>query len=203
MLISIVVLFIIACDNTPKQDRTTTAVTATEKSIPTIEEQVKNSLLANLYLREVLTIKGDELYFSFKFDLNSDAGEVPDTYGSHLNFNFKVEEQLIFPKKIAFEEEGFTEEVSARLEHYEGVFTLIAVKDDLLIYNSLKPQRALVLFKDGEQAGALAYYFNGEENPKINEANIYEVIEQAYEEGDMVIEHSRSSMLSTIKEEKL
>lgn len=164
-----------------------------------IERQLKDGLLFEFYKKEIISIKENKLHFSFKFDLNNDGGNVPDTYGMYLNFNFEVGEKLVFPKQIAFEEESFNEEVSARLERYEGLFELVAAKDDLLIYNSLKPQRTLVLFKDKKQTGDLAYYFSGLDDLQMNEENVYEVIHSAYEEGEMVLEHSRSSILSSVE----
>lgn len=202
------IFFLSACNNNSNEtvnedsivkDTITDVEESPIKHFVEIETQLKNGLLFEFYKKEIISIKENKLYFSFKFDLNSDGGNVPDTYGMYLNFNFEAGEKLVFPKQIAFEEESFNEEVSARLERYEGIFELVAAKDDLLIYNSLKPQRTLVLFKDNKQTGDLAYYFSGLDDLQINEENVYEVIHSAYEEGEMVLEHSRSSTLSSVE----
>jgi hypothetical protein len=174
---------------------TTTAVSEAQKSPLSMEEQLKNSLLAEYYAREVVSIKGDELHFAFVFNLANDGGRVPDSYGSNVNFSFKVGEKLVFPESIEFVEKGFSEDPRIRMGRYEGTFKLVETNEEHLIYNSSKPQRTLVLFKAGEGPMELAYYFNGEENPMINENNVEEVIANAYEEGEMVIQHSRSADL--------
>lgn len=178
-----------------KKDTTIVALVSSKSPSVSMEEQLKNSLLAEYHAREVVSIQGEELHFSFIFDLANDGGNVPDTYGSKVSFNFKVGEQLVFPKSIEFKEEGFSEDANIRMAHYTGVFNLVDVNEEYLIYNSSKPQRTLVLFNNGERPMDLTYYFNGEENPMINGANVKEVIANAYEAGEMVIEHSRSSSL--------
>jgi hypothetical protein len=181
----------------PETEIIITVPVGPKENVPvlSIEEQLKTSLLAAYYERGVVSVKEDVLHFAFKFDLNSDGGDAPDTYGSNLTFSFKVGETLTFPENIEFVEDEFSEEDSALWQHYKGRFNLVAATEEVLIYNSSAPQRTLVLFKDGEKTGTLAYYFHGGENPGITAPNIHEVLENTYKEGEMVIEHSISSGL--------
>lgn len=170
--------------------------TTPEKVVVSVEEQLKNGLWAIFYERKVLSFKDNTLFFSFKFDLNSDGGIVPDTYGSYLKFKFEVEDEVTFPEEVSFKEKEFSEAEEMPMMEFEGKFKKVAVSDEFIIYSSLKPVRTLVLLKNNERTGNCAYYFIDDRAKNINGENVYNVIEESYSGGEMTIEHSRSSILA-------
>lgn len=198
-----------ACSNSTEESSVTDSLKDTLKVIPErtsvpIKDQLKNGFLSVFYEKGVVSLQENVLFFAFKFDLNNDGGQVPDTYGSYLKFKFEVENDLVFPEEIPFKEKEFSEEESESvpMTAFDGVFKKVVVNDAFVIYSSLDPYRTLVLLNNSEKTGEYAYYFMGHRAKDINGENVYAMIRDAYSDGEMTVEHARSSALSNHKDQK-
>lgn len=134
---------------------------------------LKKSFLQEIYIRNVVTISNDSLFFKIPFNLHGPDCVAPDCYSTDISFSFKFGDNLIFPKNLPFQEHEngcIDKEI-----HLSGNFKLVEQTDKHIIYHSKQHKRTLVLFSSNEDTETTAFYFTGVEQSKINGTNIYTI----------------------------
>lgn len=162
---------------------------------------LKQSFLAEYYLRNVVKLKHDSVYFNLDFDLHGYDCGAPDCYSTLVKFHFKLGDSLVFPNEIAFKEKetGCIEKES----NLSGKFGLVERTNEVVIYHDEKHLRNLILFSTNKKIPDYAFYIVGMKNEftsanVVNELNKMEL--SADEKGG--ISAFRSTTLTTNEYER-
>lgn len=134
-------------------------------------EILKKSFLHEIYLRNVVSISNDSLFFNIPFNLHGPDCGAPDCYSTEISFTFKLGDTLIFPKNLPFKE--YEHGCIEKETHLTENFILFEQTEKHIIYHSKKHKRTLVLFSSKDFTETTAFYFTGVEQKKINGTNIY------------------------------
>ncbi len=138
------------------------------------DENLKNSLLAELYLRNLVHRNEESLQFNLVFDLHGFDCGAPDCYSTTIKFNIPYANPISFPKTIpfSFAEEGCTidKEISRG-----GIFQLLEESEIGVNYYSKSEKSNLVIQKEGTQTNL--YYFPNTTKGKIQLKSINQFIE--------------------------
>lgn len=141
-------------------------------------EILKNSVLQEAYIKNIVWVKHDTLYFSIQFDLHGFDCGAPDCYSTDLKFNFKLRDSLRFPTKLPFtiQEHGCVKkEINS-----SAVFQLMESDTNFITYHSPSNKSTLVIFKSDDR-GEFIYYFVGVKPETIKGKLVHKIID-AYEE---------------------
>lgn len=150
---------------------------------------VKNSLLQELYLRKLAIIENDSVAVNIYFNLHGPDCGAPDCYSTDLSFKLKLSEELIFPKQLFFQEH---EHGCVVKEHkFAGTFKLQEQTDSMVIYNSKKDRRTLIIFHPSFGQGDHAAYF-ADSKQHIGSKNIKKILSNYADEGEDYPYMSRS-----------
>ncbi|WP_299713602.1 hypothetical protein [uncultured Tenacibaculum sp.] len=135
---------------------------------------LKNSLLAELYLRNLIHKNKEIIEFNLVFDLHGFDCGAPDCYSTTIKFNIPYVNPVSFPKTIpfSFAEEGciMDKEISR-----EGIFQLQEESETGVNYYSKSEKSNLVIEKEGTQTNL--YYFPNTTKGKIQLKSINQFIE--------------------------
>ena len=138
------------------------------------DENLKNSLLAELYLRNLVHRNKEVIEFNLVFDLHGFDCGAPDCYSTTIKFNIPYANPISFPKTIpfSFAEEGciIDKEISR-----EGIFQLQEESETGVNYYSKSEKSNLVIQKEGTQTNL--YYFPNTTKGKIQLKSINQFIE--------------------------
>ena len=156
---------------------------------------VKESFLQEMYIRNVVAVSNDSLFFNIPFNLHGPDCGAPDCYSTDISFNFRLGNTLIFPKTLPFDEheQGCVD----KEKRFKGSFQLVEQTDKHIIYHSIKHRRTLVLFRSNKDNGTTAYYFTGVGQNRINGTNLYSITKDYNEEDRNSIYPFTSWILST------
>lgn len=142
---------------------------------------LKESLLQELYIRDVARTDGDSLFIKLPFDLHGMDCIAPDCYRTDVSFGFKLGDTLRFPKQMQFHEHEYG--CVGNETRIAGFFQLKEQDTNYVIYHSAKYNRTLVLFKKMEK-GTYAYYFTKVGPGRINGKNVYTITDNYNEEDE-------------------
>ena len=155
------------------------------------DENLKNSLLAELYLRNLIHRNKEVIEFNLVFDLHGFDCGAPDCYSTTIKFNIPYVKPVSFPKTIlfSFEEEGCTidKEISR-----EGIFQLQEESEIGVNYYSKSEKSNLVIQKEGTRTNL--YYFPNTTKGKIQLKSINQFIESI----DEISEESKVPYTSVV-----
>jgi hypothetical protein len=155
---------------------------------------VKESLLQELYIRDVATVTNDSVFITIPFNLHGLDCGAPDGYSTDVSFSFKLSDPLLFPQTVVFREHehGMVEKET----NLAGNFQLIEQNAKHVIYHSPQYKRTLVLFAKPE-SGTFAFYFTGVGKNRINGTNVYHIMDDYSEEKKNSIYPFTSTVLKT------
>lgn len=152
-------------------------------------EILKNSVLQEAYIKNIVWVKHDTLYFSIQFDLHGFDCGAPDCYSTDLKFNLKFRDSLRFPNKLPFtiHEHGCVKkEINS-----SAVFQLMESDTNFITYHSSSNKSTLVIFKS-DNRGEFIYYFVGVKPETIKGKLVHKIIEVYEEENPKSIAPYRS-----------
>lgn len=143
-------------------------------------EILKNSILQEAYIKNIVWTKNDTLFFSISFDLHAFDCIAPDCYSTDLKFNFKFKDSLRFPDKLPFtiHEYGCVEKEI----NLSGVFQLMESDKNFITYHSERHKSTLIIFRSDNRKETI-YYFVGV-GPNTIKRNLVDKIIDAYDEED-------------------
>ncbi|SNR16507.1 hypothetical protein [Tenacibaculum jejuense] len=138
------------------------------------DENLKNSLLAELYLRNLVHRHENTLGFNLVFDLHGFDCGAPDCYRTIIKFKIPYAAPISFPKTIPFSfiEEGcgIEKEISRT-----GIFQLQEESEIGVNYYSKSEQSNLIIQKEDTQTKL--YYFPNIKEGKIQLKSLNQFIE--------------------------
>lgn len=160
---------------------------------------IKESFLQEMYIRNVVSVSKDSLFFLIPFDLHANDRIAPDCYQTDVSFSFRLGDSLKFPEELQFRENehGCVKNETTIV----GLFQLKEQSKDRIIYHSGKYKRTLVLFRSNKESGAYAFYFTKVGPDKINGKNVYKIMKDFNEEDKNSIYPYTSWILSTAEYE--
>lgn len=113
---------------------------------------LKNSLLEELYLRDMVTLVNDTLKFKLHFDLHSFDCGAPDCYVNEISFEFPLDNQtVVFPYEIPYQNHEFGC-VPKELTGF-STFILVEERKEGIRYYSYDENSSLIISKSD------LYYF--------------------------------------------
>lgn len=142
---------------------------------------LKESFLQEMYIRNVVTVSGDSLFFEIPFDLHGPDCGAPDCYSTDISFRFRLGNALAFPKTLRVDEHEHG--CVPKEKRLTIDFQLIEQTDKYVIYHSASQKRTLALMNSNEYAGTTAYYFTEVGQNSINGKNLFS-IEKGYDDQD-------------------
>jgi len=121
-------------------------------------ENLKLSILQELYIRGLVNQVNDKIIFNLPFDLHGLDCGAPDCYSTDISFEISSNDSVQFPKTInfnLFEHGCIDQEISTK-----GVFNLVEESSEYINYFSKKLKSNLIIKKDGQ----VYYYPHGKTN---------------------------------------
>lgn len=207
-------LLLISCSSKEKKDKVDNQWNVlTEKTTPTkaklsFEEaqdslrkkllkskpnnNLKSSLLQELYIRGMVDQVGNKILFDLNFNLHGFDCGAPDCYSTNISFEIAAKEPIEFPDKINFEllEQGCGIE---NKNPTNGLFELVEVSTKYVNYYSKKQQSNLVIL--GEEK--MLYYFPNTKPNTIKVRLLDQLFEQYNDEDPNAIVPYQSTTMTT------
>ncbi len=128
-------------------------------------EAVKNSILQEFYIRNVVSVQGNTLFFNISFDVHGPDCGAPDCYSTDISFNFEFMDSIVFPQTLKIKEHthGCVDEEST----FSIIYELSESNSGTVIYKNSKLDNTLVLRSyldntDYAQFYEVEEYFEGE-----------------------------------------
>lgn len=136
-------------------------------------ENLKSSILQELYIRGLVVEKNDEILFNLPFDLHGAGCGAPDCYSTDISFSIPSNEPVEFPDRIAFKlfEHGCVEEEETK----NSVFELKEESQNYVNYFSKEEKSNLIIMRNGD-----LYYYP---HLKSNSIRI-KTIDEMFENGE-------------------
>ncbi|PZR24979.1 MAG: hypothetical protein DI535_20240 [Citrobacter freundii] len=142
---------------------------------------LKGSFLQEMYIRNVVTVSKDSLFFEIPFNLHGPDCGAPDCYSTDISFRFRLGNVLTFPKVLSVDEHEHG--CVPAEKHLKMDLQLVEQTDKYVIYHSVRQKRVLALMSSNEYCGTTAYYFSGVGQNSINGKNLFN-IEKDYDDED-------------------
>jgi hypothetical protein len=96
---------------------------------------LKKSFLQEMYIRNVVKVLNDTLFFIIPFNLHGADCTAPDCYSTDVSFKFKLGNSVEFPKELQFQEYEYgcvNNEIKI-----SGFFQLKEISADHVIYHNI------------------------------------------------------------------
>ena len=155
-------------------------------------ENLKSSILQELYIRGLVNQIDDKIKFELPFNLHGFDCGAPDCYSTDITFEITAKEPIEFPKKINFKLSehgcGIENEISEN-----GIFELVEQSPTYVNYYSKKQQSNLVIL--GEKRGL--YYFPDTKPNSIKVKLIDKIFDEYNEEDENAIVPYQSTIMTT------
>lgn len=136
---------------------------------------LKESFLQELYIRNAVEVKNNEIIVNIVFNLHGPDCGAPDCFSNDVSFKMKLTNPFKFPKTLDIieEEHGCIEKKS----HYKDAFVLVEESKNFVLYHSVKLKKTLILFRNYKDFGSTAFYFINVSKNQITEKNLKTLIE--------------------------
>ncbi|WP_144038382.1 hypothetical protein [Soonwooa buanensis] len=136
---------------------------------------LKESFLQELYIRNAVNVKNDEIVGNITFNLHGPDCGAPDCFSNDVSFKMKLTNPFKFPKtlKITEQEDGCIE----KKHQYKDTFVLVEESENFVLYHSNKLKKSLILFRNYKDFGSAAFYFANVSKNQITENNLKTLIE--------------------------
>ena len=154
-------------------------------------ENLKSSILQELYIRGLVNETDGKIKFELPFNLHGFDCGAPDCYSTDITFDIPAKEPVGFPKMIDFHlfEHGCVDkEITS-----DGVFELVELSPDYVNYYSKTHESNLIIIKDKGQL----YYFPKSKPNSIKVSLIDEIFENYNEEDSYKIAPYQSTIMTT------
>lgn len=142
---------------------------------------LKESFLQELYIRNAVEVKNNEIVGNIVFNLHGPDCGAPDCFSNDVSFKMKLTNPFKFPKTLEIfeKEDGCIE----KKHQYKDTFVLVEESKKFVLYHSAKLKKSLVLFRNYKDFGSTAFYFVNVSKNQITEKNLRTLIEN-YSEND-------------------
>ena len=160
-------------------------------------ENLKSSVLEELYIRGLVNQIDSLINFWLPFDLHGFDCGAPDCYSTDITFAIRVKEPIEFPETIdfhLFEHGCIDKEITT-----DGIFELVELSPNYVNYYSKTHESNLVIIKDK----GLLYYFPKSKPDSIKVSLIDEIFENYDEEDSYTIAPYQSTIMTTNEYENL
>lgn len=139
-------------------------------------ENLKSSILQELYIRGLVNQVQDKIKFELPFNLHGFDCGAPDCFSTDITFEIKAKKPIEFPKKINFQliEHGCGIENKVK---ENGIFELVEQSSKYVNYYSKKQQSNLVIIGDKKEL----YYFP-DTKPNSIKVDLIETLFKEYDE---------------------
>lgn len=136
---------------------------------------LKESFLQELYIRNAVDVKNNEIVGYIVFNLHGPDCGAPDCFSNDVSFKMKLTNPFKFPKmlEITEQENGCVE----KKHHYKDIFVLVEESKNFVLYHSSQLKKSLVLFRNYKDFGSTAFYFVNVSKNQITEKNLKTLIE--------------------------
>ena len=145
-------------------------------------ENLKSSILQELYIRGLVNQKNDKIKFELPFNLHGFDCGAPDCYSTDITFEITAKKPIEFPKTINFNllEHGcgIEKEISE-----DGIFELVEQSPKYVNYYSKKQQSNLVILGEKREL----YYFPNTKPNSIKAELIDKIFDEYNEEDENAI----------------
>lgn len=156
---------------------------------------LKSSILQELYIRGLVNQIDDKIKFQLPFDLHSFDCGAPDCYSTDISFEIPVKEPIEFPKKINYNilEHGCID----REESDNGVFELMEKSSEYVNYYSRKHKSNLIIIEKKQ-----LYYFPESKSNSIKVDLIDKIFDDYNDEDQNGIVPFQSTIMTTNEYER-
>ena len=154
-------------------------------------ENLKSSILEELYIRGLVNQVDSLIKFRLPFDLHGFDCGAPDCYSTDITFAIQAKEPVEFPKIIDFHlfEHGCVDkEINT-----DGIFELVELSYDYVNYYSKTHRSNLVIIKEE----GLLYYFPDTKPNSVKVSLIDEIFKNYDEEDSYTIAPYQSTIMTT------
>ena len=197
------ILLIISCSTNEKKDKindqpeiATEKVTAKNKQVTNSEltfeetqdylrkqllnskpnENLKSSILQELYIRGLVNQVEDKIKFELFFNLHGFDCGAPDCYSTDITFSIPIKKPIEFPRKINFSQKEHGCGIENDILEY-GTFELIEQSSEYVNYYSKKQKSNLIIIADKRKL----YYFP-DTKPNSIKVNLIDKLFEDYDE---------------------
>jgi hypothetical protein len=141
---------------------------------------LKESFLQELYIRNAVDVKNNEIVGNIVFNLHGPDCGAPDCFSNDVSFKMKLNNPFRFPKMIEITEKevGCIE----KKHQYKDTFVLVEESKNFVLYHSAKLKKSLILFRNYKNFGSTAFYFTNVSKNQITEKNLQKLIENYNED---------------------
>ncbi|WP_300675307.1 hypothetical protein [Soonwooa sp.] len=141
---------------------------------------LKESFLQELYIRNAVDVKNNEIVGNIVFNLHGPDCGAPDCFSNDVSFKMKLTNPFKFPKtlEVSEQENGCVE----KKNQYKDTFVLVEESKDFVLYHSAKLKKSLILFRNYKDFGSTAFYFTDVSKNQITEKNLKTLIENYNED---------------------
>lgn len=153
-------------------------------------ENLKSSLLEELYLRGLVNQVGNQINFLLPFDLHSLDCGAPDCYSTDITFTIPAKKPVEFPNKIDFQlfEHGCTDKEIL----INGSFLFVEQSSKYINYYSKENKSNLLIGKNGE-----LFYFPNARPDSIKIELLENIFAKTNEEDQNALIPYRSTIMTT------
>jgi hypothetical protein len=155
-------------------------------------ENLKSSILQELYIRRLVNQINDKITFEIPFNLHGFDCGAPDCYSTDITFEIIAKEPIQFPKTINFKLSehgcGIENEISKN-----GIFELVEQSPKYVNYYSKKQQSNLVILGEKREL----YYFPDTKPNSIKVELIDKIFDEYNEEDENAIVPYQSTIMTT------
>ncbi len=143
-------------------------------------ENLKSSILRELYIRGIVEQVNDKITFQIPFNLHGFDCGAPDCYSTDISFEIMSNEPIEFPKNIDFKlfEHGCVDQEKS----INSVFSLSEKSTEFVNYFSKELKSNLIIKQNGQ-----LYYYPHKKNNSVNTKTIDKMFENGgFDEAEIV-----------------
>ena len=155
-------------------------------------ENLKSSILQELYIRGLVNQFDDKIKFDIPFNLHGFDCGAPDCYSTDISFEIKSTNPIVFPKKINFKLTEYGCGIENEITK-SGVFELMEQSQNYVNYYSKKQQSNLVILGKERKL----YYFPETKLNSIKVELIDKIFEEYNEKNENAIAPYQSTTMTT------
>lgn len=152
-------------------------------------ENLKSSLLQELYIRGLVNQEGNKIFFELPFNLHGLDCRAPDCYSTDISFEIPLTEPIEFPDKINFKlyEYGCVEQEKS----INSVLELKEKSTEYINYYSEELKSNLIIKRNGE-----LYYYPHLKTNSIGIETIEKIFENYEFDDDEIVPYQSTVMTS-------
>ncbi len=155
-------------------------------------ENLKTSILQELYIRGLVNQNNDKIEFKLPFNLHGFDCGAPDCYSTDITFEITAKEPIEFPKTINFSLFEHGCEIEKEISE-DGIFELVEQSPEFVNYYSKKQQSNLVIFIKKRKL----YYFPDTKPNSIKAELIDKIFDDFNEKDENAIVPYQSTIMTT------